>query len=58
MCFPIMHPKKVSFNEIDFLWDVVCVFSECFVQTLHSTVGLLTVSDDASRSNEGLYDER
>ena len=30
--FPIMHPPEVSFHEIDFLWEVVCVFSECFVQ--------------------------
>jgi len=32
MCFPIMHSTKVSFDETDFLCEVLCVFSEYFVQ--------------------------
>ena len=58
--FPIMHHTKDSFDEIDILWDVVCVFSECFIRR-HPTlrrVRLLTASNDASRSNEVLCDER
>jgi hypothetical protein len=54
LCFPIMHPTEVSFDETDFLCEVLCVFSECFVWR-HSTLQWI---GDASRSNVGLYDEK